>query len=603
MEQIIQLEAPQVLQHVQALEARGERPAAIGLLQTWLTKHPNTPQSFMVWYEFGRVMQQSGLSERAEHAFRVVLEQKPGLPEASLALGTAMESQGKITEAVTVWGTAVQPDEMRVRLLNNIGRVFDGAFNFEPAEEVLIKSLRTNPDQPEVISTLLHLRARMCRWPVVTPELGVSEALQQACMGPLTSLSEFDDPAQVLESSRRFLAQKGYAALQNKLCKRGEFYKNHQRLRIGFLSADFRLHATSIFFVSILEQLDRGKFEVYALDITTAKTAFMDMRMRILRGVDHHVEIDKLDDESAARKIRECEIDVLVDIAGLTAGARPGVVARRPAPLQISYLGFLGSCGIDDVDYIVTTEDLFPKKEEGSYSEKPLYLPDTYLSMDDVEQNYPLPSRKACGLPEEGFIYCALLNPFKLRPEMFGRWMNILSQVPGSVLWLVEENATSKKNLIAEASKHGIAPERLVFAQRVMPQEYKARLQLADLFLDTSPYGNGATAHDALLANLPMLTKPGRTMMSRLTAHMMTKLGMKNFVVKDWKAYEDMAIELGRHPKRIQAEKARMKAARKESALFNRAKFVREFGGVLLDAVAEVKNNATTVRVKQSELI
>lgn len=602
MDQVIQLSAPQLLQQVQLLESRGERPAALGLLQAWLLKNPNTPQSFMAWYEFGRVLQQSGVPERAEHAFRVVLEQKPGLHEANLALGAAMEAQGKTNDAIAVWGSAVQADDTRVKLLNNIGRVFDAAFNFEPAEEVLIKSLRTNPNQPDVISTLLHLRARMCRWPVVTPEMGVSLEVQQECMGPLTSLSEFDDPAQVLKSSRSFLKQKGFDALATNLCKRADFYKGHQRLRVGFLSADFRLHATSIFFVTLLEQLNREKFEVYALDITTAKTAFMEMRTRILKGVDHHVPLDKLDDEAAARAIRACEIDVLVDMAGLTAGARPGVVARRPAPLQVSYLGFLGSCGIDAVDYIVTTKDLFPQEEAEAYSEKALFLPDTYLSMDDVNNDYPVPTRAACGLPQEGFVYCALLNPFKLRPEMFGRWMKILSKVPGSVLWLVEENPTSKKNLILEASKHGIGQERLVFAQRVMPQEYKARLQLADLFLDTSPYGNGATAHDALLANLPMLTKPGRTMMSRLTAHMMNKLGMTNFVVKDWKTYEKMAVEFGLYPKRIQAEKDRMKAARKNSALFKREKFSQEFGDILLDAVAESKTNATTVRVKESEL-
>ncbi len=598
MDQVSQFEVGQILQQSNGLLAAGNLPAALELLQTWLVKNPNTPQSFMAWYELGRVLQMSGLPERAEHAFKVVLEQRPGLHEASLAMGVALEAQGKTQEALAVWGASVQSDDTRVALLNNVGRVLDAAFQFEPAEEVLIKSLRSKPNQPEVISTLVHLRARMCRWPVVTLELGVSVEVQQECMGPLTALSEFDDPAQVLKASRNFLKQKGFDAVGEPLAKRGAFYKDHKKLRIGFLSADFRLHATSIFFVSILEKLDREKFEVYALDITVAQTAFLEMRNRILQGIDHHVPLTKLDDVTAAQTIRNCEIDVLVDMAGLTAGARPGVVARRPAPLQISYIGFLGSCGMDAVDYIVTTKDLFPKEEEGAYSEKPLFLPDTYLSMDDVSNAHPTPTRASCGLPEQGFVYCALLNPFKLRPEMFERWMRILSKVPGSVLWLVEENPTSKKNLIEEAKKLGIGPERLVFATRVMPQEYKARLQLADLFLDTSPYGNGATAHDALLANLPMLTKPGRTMMSRLTAHMMSKLGMDNFIVKDWKAYEKMAIDFGLYPKRIVAEKERMRAARQNSQLFNRSKFVKEFGDMLLDAVAEVKNKATTVAVK-----
>jgi predicted O-linked N-acetylglucosamine transferase (SPINDLY family) len=259
------------------------------------------------------------------------------------------------------------------------------------------------------------------------------------------------------------------------------------------------------------------------------------------------------------------------------------------------------------VDFIMTTRDLFPSEGANGYSEAPLYLPGAYLTVDPLAPHNAPCSRTQAGLPEAAFVYCALLNPFKLRPALFERWVHILGQVPGSVLWLVEENTTARKNLIEFAQARGLDASRLVFTPRITPADYRARLQLADLFLDTSPYGNGATAHDAVLANLPMLTRPGSTMMSRLTAHVMAHMRMQPLVVKDWHSYETTAIQLGNHPQLLAEAKQRMREARPSSALFDHLRFAREFGDTLRSGMEQLHpahNLPTNFRTPQpSEVI
>ena len=574
-----------LLEQIHRDEQAGKRDAAIALTRSWLTSNANGVGSFVAWYEFGRMLSMEGDHARAEMSFRSALEKNPDLHPAKVALGQSLEAQGRIEEAIATWQAAIQPNDIQVALHNSIGRVFDANFRFEEAEQALTKSLQLQAAQPEVIPTLLHLRQRMCRWPLFSPELGIDIELQRRHLGPLTALAEFDDPRQTLSASRHFLEMKGFLAEQPALVARGEAYVGHKRIRVGFLSADFQLHATSIFFAPLLERLDRKCFEVYALDMSKLRPDFFNMRERLLKSVDHHVPLQSLDDIAAAQTIRELEIDVLVDMAGLTSGARPGILMRRCAPVQVSYLGFLGSCGIPTVDYILVTADMFPMEHKEGFSEKPLFLPRAYVALDIEVPTAPRASRVQCGLPDDAVVYCTLLNPYKIRPEMFACWMRILKATPGSVLWLVEENATARRNLTQRAIDAGVDVNRLVFSSRIHPAQYRSWLGQADLFLDTFPYSNGATAHDAILANLPIITRPGNTVMSRFTAHLMRQLGLDELVVTDVASYESLAIELGNNPLRLAACRNRMHQAKSESPLFDINLFVKEFGETLSSIV------------------
>ncbi len=583
-----------ILEAGRKLEGSGAVSQAIELFREWLKANANIELSFLIWYEFGRLLQKEGNYPKAESSFRAALEQKPQFVEAMLALGKSLESQGKLDQAIAVWQSAIPSEDLQIDLLNNIARLMDQTHRPEDAELALMRSLKLNNKQDAVVTTLLQQRQKLCRWPVISSEIIADIEFQKEHIGPLMSLALTDDPTENLGSVNRFLKSKQLDQISPSSVKRGQFYKGHTKIRIGFLSADFRLHATSIFFAPLIEGLDRTKFEIYLLDITTASDSVFDMRKRLISVADKHVPLQDINDATAIKRIQEMEIDVLVDLAGLTAGARPGIVAARAAPLQIAYIGFLASCGMPSVDYIVTTKDLFPKKKQSGFTEEPLYLGGTYLVVDPDTELQPGVTRAQFNLPETGTIYCALLNSYKITPEMFGAWMNILRAVPDSVLWLVDENPTTRKNLESYATAHGIDAGRLHFSQRVHPAQYRSQLALADLFLDTSPYGNGATARDAVIANLPILTKPGRTIMSRLSAHVMRSLGLKELIVDDIASYESKAIELGNDKSLIKKIKTKMLAARATSPLFDKEKFIDDFGSAISLAVDTTKRQQSS---------
>ena len=584
------LDINSILEAGRKLEASGLVSQAIEVFREWLKINANVELSFLIWYEFGRLLQKDGNYVKAESSFRAALEQKPQFVEAMLALGKSLESQGKLDQAIATWQSVIPSEELQIDLLNNIARLMDQTHRPEDAELALVRSLKLNNRQDAVVTTLLQQRQKLCRWPVISEEIGADIEFQKEHIGPLMSLALTDDPKENLGSVNRFLKSKQLDKVAQSPIKRAQFYKNHTKIRVGFLSADFRMHATSIFFAPLIEGLDRKIFEVYLLDITTASDTFFEMRKRLISVADQHVPLQNIDDAAAIARIIESEIDVLVDLSGLTAGARPGIVAARVAPLQMSYIGFLASCGMPSVDYIVTTKDLFPKKNQSGFTEEPLYLKATYLVVDPNTELQPGVTRAQFNLPEDGMIYCALLNSYKITPQMFGAWMNILKAVPDSVLWLVDENPTTRKNLESYATSHGIDKARLHFSQRVHPAQYRSQLALADLFLDTSPYGNGATARDAVIANLPILTKPGRTMMSRLSAHVMKSMGLKELIVKDIASYENKAIEIGKNKSIIREIKEKMLASRTTSPLFNAEKFTKDFGDAISFAVQETKS-------------
>ena len=585
-------ETQQVMVQAQALEVRGMPQEAIDLYRQWLLQHPNDQASVICWYELGRLLFLQGDAETAENAFRSALEIQPALMQASIALGKAIEAQGRLAQAIEVWESAMPARPLQIELLNNIARVSEATFQTERAEAALLDSLRLDPNQPPVLTTLLQQRQKLCRWPVLSESIGVPLNVQQVNIGPLMSLALFDDPRVNRASAERFIQDKPYnAAMQSPgLCDPGQIHADHGRLRVGFLSADFRLHATSVFFMPIIEHLDRQQFEVVLLDITVGHDPFPFARQKLLEMADKVLPLQGLNDQEAALAIKAIEIDVLIDMAGLTAGARPGIVAQRPAPVQMSYIGFLGSSAIPHVDFVLTTKDMFPHEYADAFSEMPLEIQGTYLTFTNDEVVDTGTRRIDCGIDDDAFVYCALLNSYKITQDIFAAWMEILRNVPNSLLWLVEENQTMRANLEHAANQHGIDAKRLRFSQRAHPAEYRTRLALADVFLDSSPYGNGATTRDAILSNLPIITKPGHTMMSRLTAHMIKAVGLKELVVHDMQAYVQKAIALGLDRESLLRIRQQLMDSRSQSVLFDTQIFAKCFGEALQQGVARMSN-------------
>ncbi|HWG04468.1 MAG TPA: tetratricopeptide repeat protein, partial [Beijerinckiaceae bacterium] len=369
-----------------------------------------------------------------------------------------------------------------------------------------------------------------------------------------------------LYAQKRFPAQPVIAQLPRS--------RGGDKIRVGYLSGEFRAQATSFLLVGVLERHDREKFEVYAID--NGDDDGSETRRRVVDAVHRVVPTKHLTDAEAAARIRENEIDILVNLNGYFGEARMDVFAHRPAPIQVNFLGFPGTLGALYIDYIVADRTVIPASNAAFFTEKVVTLPHCYQPND---RSRPIaadvPSRVSQGLPEQGFVFCCFNNNFKINPRGFGVWMRILAQTEGSVLWLLEDSAAAAANLRREAETRGIAAERLVFAPRRLLADHLARHRCADLFLDTTPYGAHTTASDALWAGLPVLTALGATFASRVAASLLTTIGLPELIAADLDTYADLAVALAADRARLKEIRDKLAANRLTTPLFDSALYAR----------------------------
>ncbi|CAM5370815.1 protein O-GlcNAc transferase OS=Afipia felis OX=1035 GN=bcsC PE=3 SV=1 [Afipia felis] len=352
---------------------------------------------------------------------------------------------------------------------------------------------------------------------------------------------------------------------------RGERYA-HEKIRIGYVSPDFRDHAIGRVTVGLFEHHDRTRFDVYAFSTATEQSA---LRTRIKSAFDYFIEIDPMNDREAAQCIRDNEIDILIDLAGHTRHSGLNAMAFKPAPVQVTWLGFPGSTGAPFMDYIIADPTVIPAEHDSFYSEKVVRLPDTYQPNDGDLKIAESPSREAVGLPPNGLVFCCFNNTFKITPEVFDIWMRLLSQIEDSVLWLFEGNATAKANLIKEAAAREISPERIVFAAHADYAIYLARMQLADLFLDNNYWNGHSTASDALRCGVPVITCLGSSFASRVASSLLRAIEMPELVTISLDEYEALALKLARDPARLAAIKAKLAKNRLTTPLFDTGRFTR----------------------------
>jgi len=324
----------------------------------------------------------------------------------------------------------------------------------------------------------------------------------------------------------------------------------------------------------VIEQHDRARFEVTAISLGPERQD--GMRARLTAAFDRFIDARNMRDREVASLLRGMEIDIAVDLQGYTKGCRPGIFARRAAPVQVNYLGYPGTMGARYMDYIIGDACLIPADHHRYYSEKVVYLPDSYQPNDSrrgiAERT---PSRGELGLPETGFVFCCFNNNHKIAPRVFDIWMRLLARVEGSVLWLLEDNAAVARNLRREAALRGIAPERLVFAPRAKMEEHLARQRRADLFLDTLPYNAHVTASDALWVGLPLLTRSGDAFAARVAASLLNAVGLPDLVTTTWEDYEKLALKLATEDGLLAGIRARLAANRATHPLFDTGRIRR----------------------------
>jgi predicted O-linked N-acetylglucosamine transferase (SPINDLY family) len=581
----------------EALEARNDRNGAAQLYRDWI-KQSKSPLVWVAQFNLGVLLRNLGDLDGAVEAYKASLAINPKLPHARINLGTVLEVLNRPGEAIDEWKIALghldsdpkADPELVCTVLNNLGRRLEVMQNYTEAEEMLTRSLLLKPGQDAVLYHRIFLRQKQCAWPIYAPLPGISLEDQQSATSAVAMLSISDDPELQLRTALSQVPGKIPKDLP-KLAPADGY--THDRLRIGYLSSNFGMHAVSILTAELYELHDRSRVEVWGFCWSPEDNT--EMRERVIKAMDHFVRIKDMSDEEAAKAIRAAEIDVLIDLQGLTAGCRPKIIAYRPAPIQITYLGFPGTTALPEIDYVLADRYIIPEDMAKYFTEKPLYLPDCF-QVNDRKRISSLPlSRAAYGLPKNAFVFCAFNNNIKFTPELFECWMRILQRTAHGVLWLLADNERARENLGRCADEHGVARERLIFAPRVAVADYLARFAVADLFLDLFPYNGGTTVADALWMGLPVVTLSGRSFASRMAGSLLTSIGLPELIATKLGDYEDFAVQIAHQPSLALSIRNRVQANKSCARLFDTPTLVQQIEDALEQVSGALKGELATV--------
>ncbi len=529
------------------------RAAEIALYQHWIDANTDTsPLRYAAWFNIGVLFAQEGDNGNAAIAYGNALVLRPDLHIAAINLGLSLEAAGQPEKALATWQRAIQPDASRVDLEIQQGRLLEKLGRLDAAEQALYRVLLTDPAQPDVVHHWMHIRQKACRWPVASPTIpGISAEQLVRGSGPLSILALTDDIDLQRDAAAAWIARKTQPA-PRRLAPMNPY--PHDRIKIGYMSSDFCSHAMSYLITELFERHDRESFEVFgycsSLDDGTP------LRARVLSGFDHHRLIRTLTDEQAAQVIRDDEIDVLIELNGITEGSRLSVLRWRPAPIQATYLGFIGPIPLPELDYLLCDNVVIPPEHRAAYQPTPLPVARIYQANDSKRTIGPPMTRAEAGLPEDRFVLCCFSRHYKITEELFGAWMSILRQASQAVLWLAGDNAWSRANMLKAAQCAGISGERIIFSERTGPDLYLSRLGLADLFLDTFPYNAGTVASDAIRMRLPLITLCGKAFASRMAASLLHAMGAPRGITTSLTKYIAAAVQLANDP----ADYARYKA-------------------------------------------
>ncbi|MDQ5939802.1 MAG: hypothetical protein QG557_750 [Pseudomonadota bacterium] len=597
---------------IMALLSTGEllTPAEqIDLYEVWLA-HNDTPIKYAAYFNLAVVLDQQRLHDKAEQAYRDAIATHPDFLQGQFNLGGLFERQNRIEEALNQWRsiissyeyTAISDEDQKIYILalNSLGRVLETERQFKESEQMLKQSLLLSPNQPKVISHWVHLRQKQCEWPVYEPVIGVSKAAMIAGTSALAMLSASNNPQEQLENSQSFVNEKVDLNLPNLVENQAPY--QHKKWRIGYLSSDFRTHAVSLLTVELFELHNRDKFEIYGFCFTPPDDSAL--RERVVNAMDHFISVYEMSDEEAAKCIHAHEIDLLVDLQGLTSGVRPNILAYRPAPVQVTYLGFPGTTALPNIDYVIGDEFLIPPELVPYFSETPLYMPHVFQVSDRKRPVGVKPTRESCNLPDDAFVFCSFNNNYKITEDMFACWMRILKRVPDSVLWLLADNEWAHDNMVKSALAQGIEKERLIFASRVTPADYLARYRVADIFLDCTPFNGGTTANDALFMGLPILTLSGKTFASRMAGSLLHSLGLDELITYTFDDYEEKAVALAADRAHVANLRLSIEARHSTCHLFDMPKQVRDIENLLEKAIAQgipSKNMMPSLPVNSSD--
>jgi predicted O-linked N-acetylglucosamine transferase (SPINDLY family) len=543
------------------------------------------PDFFHLWYAKGSVLQALQKWDEALFCFNRALEINPNYISALVSGGAALYEMLRPQEALIYFQRALAIDPECEKALGNAGIILSEHMQTPQAAAAFQRLLQKNPDYPYGWGLLCYERMFMCDWrdfDVMSRVISTGIRDRKAVSKTL-ALMALSDSAEEHFRCAQIFAQKQYPLRPEPLWS-GEHYL-HKRIKVAYVSPDLREHPVGHLMAGVIEAHDKTQFETIAFSLGANDNSRIHTRM--VASFDHFIEAKNMNPRQIAELMRQMEVDIAIDLAGYTTGARIEIFLNRPAPVQVNYLGYPGTMALDCYDYIVADRTVIPEEHQAYYSEKVAYLDQCYLPTATGIKVGEALHRNFYGLPEHGFVFCAFSHDYKVHPEMFSVWMRLLESNPGSVLWLMSRNESTQNNLRQEALHHSIDPARLVFASRVPNiEDHLARYRVADLFLDTWPYNAHTTAADALMAGLPVVTFMGNSFPSRVAASLLNDFGLSHLVTTSRDQYFDLVNGLAHDSQRLQRLKENLTVTNQRRNVMSAPPFARALEGLYVKLIS-----------------
>jgi predicted O-linked N-acetylglucosamine transferase (SPINDLY family) len=532
----------------------------------------------------------ANIAANRDHALRELKQSigTSGVADSYFRRGVRLSAARQFQAAIESYDNAIVARPDFAAAYFNRGNALNELEMRHAAIESYDRAIALNPDSELWQCVRLATKIHVCDWSV--PRSRILELVQNIqrngkAFFPFQVLALSGSPSIQRQAAESWIATRFPASLESgSVSKRSA----SRKIRIGYFSMDFCIHPVSLLTVELFETHDRDKFEVYAFSF--GPDTKDKMRRRLEGAFDEFIDVSDKSDQEIAAMARALEIDIAVDLAGLTGASRTGIFALRAACLQVNYIGYPGTMGAGYMDYLIADNTLIPETSRHHYTEKIVYLPSFQANDSKRQMSDKVLTREDFGLPESGFVFCCFNNNYKITPGVFDSWMRILLSVKGSVLFLYEENELVATNLAKEAACRGVDENRLVFAKRVAVSEYLARYRVADLFLDTLPFNAGATASDALWAGLPVLTCQGEAFASRMASSLLMAVGLPELITRTQEDYERLAIDLATDPEQLKAIKEKLRRNRLSSLLFDTKLFTRNIEGAYTKMVERYRS-------------
>ncbi len=549
------------------------------------------PNDSNPYYNLGNLYKNSDKYEEAINFYNNTIQVNPNHSGAYNNLGNIFIDLGEYKKAIKCYTKAIQVNPNNADVYNNLGLSYRKIGKPTLAVESFSRAFKINPNLDNLLGSLIHSKNYIIEWKSFDKdleELADKIVKKNRVCTPLQSLLLFDSPKLQSIATQIYVKEK-YSDRNDLITVLNK--KPNNKIRIGYFSADFRNHAVSFLLANLYELHDKSKFELIAFSFGPEKKD--EMYYRISTVFDQFINVRLKSDDDVTKLSRELKIDIAVDLMTFTQYNRFGIFTKRCAPIQVNYLGYSGTSGAKCIDYIIADKTTIPKKNQKYYSEKIVYMPDTYMANDSTKKiSNKVFTREELGLPIKGFVFCCFNQMFKLNPEIFDIWMNLLKRINNSVLWVSPQNEAAVKNLQKEAALRNVDPKRIIFAQRMKKMSYHlARYKAADLFIDTFPCTAQATASDALWAGLPVLTRIGESFVSRVPASLLNAIELSELVTYTKKEYENKAIELANNPMILKEIKNKLNKNRHTKPLFNTKLFTKNLEMAYLKIYEKYVNN------------